>query len=68
LEIGRKAVEDVLVDFRNSRIGLVGRGNGLVVAETNGKPSHIIRLTTESAIQIALEAILKSQTKEDNKE
>ena len=59
LEVGRKAVEDVLVDFRDSRISQFLRGNGLVIKEKDGKDSSIIRLGTEDAISIGLKAILK---------
>ena len=57
LEVGRKAVEDVLVDFRNTRISLPFRGNGLVVYEEDGKRSSIIRMGPENAISIAIRAI-----------
>lgn len=65
LERGRKAVEDALVDLRDARIGLVGRGNGLVIAEKDGKPSHIIRLGMEDAIRIALKAIAASASSKE---
>lgn len=57
LEAGRLAIEDELISNRDSRIGILGRGNGLVVYEKDGSPSSIIRITTESAILIALEAV-----------
>lgn len=57
LDIGRRAVEDVLIEMRDARRALLGRGNGLVVRERDGKDSHIIRLGTEMALKIALEAI-----------
>ncbi len=60
LEIGRKAVEDVLVDFRDNRISVI-RGNGLVIREPDGTPSSVIRLGLEDALRIALIAIAKSQ-------
>lgn len=56
LEVARKAIEDVLVDFRDSRISLI-RGNGLVVRESDGTESHIIRLGPEDAMRIGLKAI-----------
>lgn len=56
LEIGRKAVEDVLIEFRDDRIS-VARNNGLVCKEKNGTPSDVIRLGTEVALKIALKAI-----------
>ena len=57
LEVGRKAVEDTLVVFRNSRISQLNRNNGLVIKEYNGDDSSIIRLGTEGALRIALIAI-----------
>ena len=59
LEVGRKAVEDVLVDFRDNDISMFTRGNGLVVREKDGKDSSIIRLGPEDAIRIGLKAISK---------
>ena len=59
LEVGRKAVEDVLIDMRDSRIAILGRGNGLVCREKDGTPSSLIRLGTEQALTIALEAIIR---------
>ena len=59
LEVGRKAVEDVLIEWRDSRISMFNRGNGLVIREKDGKDSHIIRMGPEDAIRIGLEAIAK---------
>lgn len=59
LEIARKAVEDELVDFRESRISMMGRGNGLVICESDGTPSSHIRLGTEHALKIGLKAIIE---------
>lgn len=56
LEIGRKAIEAILIDRRNSRIFIL-RNNGLVCKERNGDPSNIIRMGPEEAIIIGLEAI-----------
>lgn len=55
--VGRRAVEDVLVDMRDSGMSLLGRNNGLVIKYKDGSSSDIIRMTTDSAISIALEAI-----------
>lgn len=57
LNIGRKAVEDTLIDFRDRRISLLNRGNGLVARERDGGDSDVIRLGTEDALRIALRAI-----------
>lgn len=58
LEVGRKAVEDVLVDFRDNRISMI-RGNGLVIREKDGQDSHIIRIGPEDALRIGLKAIME---------
>ena len=59
LEIGRKAVEDVLIDYRDSRISQM-RGNGLVCREANGSPSSVIRLGPEDALRNGLRAIAET--------
>lgn len=56
LEVGRKAIEDALISFRDSRIS-VFRNNGLVIREKDGKNSHVIRLGPEDALRIGLRAI-----------
>ena len=57
LEVGRKAVEDELIDWRDRRLSQMTRGNGCVVREVDGTPSHIIRFGPETAIRIGLLAI-----------
>lgn len=59
LEIGRRAVEDELVELRDARIGQL-RNNGLVIKERDGSPSDIIRLGPEDALRIGLRAMLTS--------
>ncbi len=56
-EVARLAVEDVLVDFRDSRISFPGRNNGLVIKEKDRSPSDVIRMPIETAISIALKAL-----------
>lgn len=56
IEVARQAVENVLIEFRDSRIS-VFRGNGLVVREPDGKGSDVMRLGTDDAIRIGLKAI-----------
>jgi hypothetical protein len=58
LEVGRKAIEDALVDFRDSHIFVI-RNNGLVIKSRDGKDSYIIRFGPEDAIRIGLKAIAK---------
>jgi hypothetical protein len=57
IEVGRKAIEDVLIVWRDSRLSEPFRGNGLVIREKTGMDSHIIRFGPESALRIGLKAI-----------
>lgn len=57
MEIARQAVENELVELRDSRIGILGRGNGLVIREKDGSDSSVIRLGLEHALSIGLEAV-----------
>lgn len=57
MEIARAAIERVLIDWRDSRLSELGRGNGLVIREKNGQESSIIRFGPESAMKIGLLAI-----------
>lgn len=56
-EVARKAVETALIDMRDSGM-FVLRRNGLVVYNRDGGDSSIIRLSTEDALRIGLEAIV----------
>lgn len=62
LHIARLAIEDALVQWRDSRLSEVGRGNGLVIKEMDGQPSSVIRFGAEYALSLGLEAIAKSLT------
>ncbi len=55
-EVGRKAVEDVLVKMRDAHMFTI-RPSGLVINGADGSPSHVIRLGPEHAIKVALLAI-----------
>lgn len=57
MEVGRKAIEDVLVEWRDMRTSEFTRGNGLVIREKDGSESSIIRMGSEVAVSIALKAI-----------
>jgi hypothetical protein len=57
LEVARLAVEDALVEMRDSCTSLLGRRNGLVIATRSGEPSDIIRMSTEDAMRVGLKAI-----------
>lgn len=64
LEIGRKAIEDVLVDWRDNRMSEFNRGNGLVIREEDGRDSNIIRFGPETALKIGLKAMGQAFLKE----
>lgn len=57
LEVGRKAIEDQLIEWRDMRLSQMGRGNGLVIREKDGGDSHIIRFGPEIALRTGLKAI-----------
>lgn len=59
LEIGRAAVEDMLIDWRDSRLSEGMRGNGLVIREKDGRESSTIRFGPETCIRVGLVAIAK---------
>ena len=65
MEVGRMAIEDTLIDMRDSRI-FVLRNNGLVCREKDGTTSSTIRLGPENAVIIALNAIADHISKETN--
>jgi len=52
------ALEDQLIEMRDSRVSMLGPANGLVVHERDGSPSDIIRIPTAVAIRVALEVAL----------
>lgn len=60
LEAARLAVEDVLVEFRDSRIGILNRGNGFVIREKDGQESSVMRLTTDAGLRIGIKAYLEA--------
>lgn len=53
-----KAVEDVLVTMRDSRLSLLNAANGLVINERDGTPSEHVRLGTRDALRIGIAAYL----------
>lgn len=63
-EVGRKAVEDVLVEWRDNRLSVLGRNNGLVIRESDGSDSSIIRMSIEDALRIGLTAIAAHRREE----
>ena len=56
-EVPRKAIEDALIEWRDSRLSLLGRNNGLVVKEADGTESSVIRLGPEDAVVIGLRSL-----------
>ena len=57
IEIARQKIEEVLIEWRDSRISQPLRGNGLVVREYDGQDSSIIRFGPETAMTLGLKAI-----------
>lgn len=57
LEVGRQAIENALVQYRDGRISELGRGNGLVIREKDGCHSDVIRFGPEQALRIGLRAM-----------
>ena len=57
LEIGRRAIEDQLIEWRDMRLSQPLRANGLVVSEKDGTPSDVIRFGPEHALKIGIKAI-----------
>lgn len=58
LEVGRVAVEDTLIDLRDSGIALLGRGNGLVIRDYDSTDSHTIRMGPEHCLRIGMLAMM----------
>ena len=56
MEVGRKAVEDELIEWRDSRRFSLRR-NGYVIRESDGSASDIVRFGPEFGCRIALEAM-----------
>lgn len=54
------AVEDVLIELRDGRIGVIGPANGFVVKEYDGSPSPVMRLGTRDGLRIAIGAYLRA--------
>jgi len=56
LEVGRQAIEDELIEFRDSGFFQI-RANGLVCRTVDAQESSIIRFGPEYALSIGLKAI-----------
>jgi len=59
LEVARKHIEDILIEFRDARISIIG-GNGFCVREEDGKPSPMMRLSTREGLRIGIKAYLEA--------
>lgn len=57
LEVARKAVEDTLIEFRDSSMFMIG-GNGFVVRNRDGSASDIMRFSTAVGLSIGIKAYL----------
>jgi len=62
LNVGRCAVQNVLIQWRDSGICALNRGNGLVIKERCGHHSDLIRFGFEVGFRIALKAIAEGKT------
>lgn len=62
--VARAAIEEELVDFRDSGLSFPYRGNGLVIKHADGSDSSIIRLGPEMAMATGLRALAEHFEKE----
>jgi hypothetical protein len=60
LTMAHVAVEDMLIELRDARIGVIGPANGFVVKEKDGTPSGIMRLGTRAGLRVAIKAYLSA--------
>jgi hypothetical protein len=58
LTSAHRAIEDVLIAFRDDRISVLNRANGFVVREADGTESSIMRLGTRDGLEIGIRAYL----------
>lgn len=63
LEIGRRAIEDALIELRDARLSEPLSPNGLVVREKDGTDSSIIRFGPKTALLIGIKAMLSAIAK-----
>ena len=55
--IMHKAIEDVLIEWRDSRLSYLTVGNGFTIRESDGSPSDVIRLRVPDGLRIGLNAL-----------
>jgi hypothetical protein len=65
LTLAHAAVEDVLIEFRDARISVMGPANGFVVKERDGSLSDIMRLGTRDGLAIGIKAYLAAIQQEE---
>lgn len=53
------AIEDEAIERRDARISILGRANGIHVNEVDGSPSSALRIPTDEAVGIALNALAR---------
>ena len=66
LEIGRRAIEDELVEWRDSRLSSQLRNNGFTIKEKDGSPSSVVRFGPEIGLKIALKAVAKHLSRDNS--
>lgn len=59
IEAAKLAIEDVLIEWRDSRLSILRWANGLVIREADGTPSSVVRMTTHEAVRLAAPAIAR---------
>lgn len=57
MEVGRKAIEDALIEWRDAGLSQLQRNNGLCIRYKDGTASPIVRFGPEVGVMIALKAI-----------
>ena len=58
LRAAHMAVQETLVEFRDSRVSMMNAANGFVIREADGKDSSMVRLTTREGLRIGIAAYL----------
>lgn len=51
------AIEDEAIARRDGRLSTLGRANGIHINERDGSPSAVLRIPTDEAVSIALNAL-----------
>lgn len=58
LTMAHLAVEDRLIEMRDSRLSVIGPRNGFVVNEKDGSPSPMLRMGTREGLELGIAAYL----------